>query len=191
MSTIQTENLLGLDNLPIDGGWQLLSTVVASADATINITGLSSNYFVYKFVWSDLKPASDASTFELLTSSDNGETWDEGGSDYAWDHHIVNHGTAASVSTTGDSLDSEIAMFDNCGFSTNEFNTFIVTLFNPSGLVYTKFAWLGYQTNISTASYQVQGGGIRYEAAAVNAVRFRFHNGDISVGTLWVYGIKA
>jgi len=185
MATIQTENLLGLDNKPLDG-WTLLSTTVASSDSTIDIINLSSDYFMYKFIWYGVKPSTDGETFTIRTSSDNGGSWDSSSTHYAWVWHSI-----PSHTLVGDNSDNEITITDNNGNSTNEASDWEITCFNPTGPEYTKFKWEGNQLDQSTDGNLIFGGGLRLESAAVDGVRFLFESGNIASGTLWVYGVKA
>jgi len=190
MATIQTENLLGLDNKPLDG-WTLLSTTVASSDSTIDIINLSSDYFMYKFVWYGVKPSSDDVDFNIRTSSDNGSSWDSSSSDYAWIWHRVGATGSPAHLLVGDNADGEITVRDSNGNATNESSDWEITCFNPSGTEYTKFKWEGNQMNASTEGNLIFGGGLRLSTTAVDGVRFLFDSGNIASGTLWVYGVKA
>ncbi len=193
--TIQTENLLDLDNKPLDG-WTLLSTtVVSGTPSEIDVINLSSDYFAYKFVWYAIKPATDGVDLYIRTSSD-GVSWDSTGSDYAWARHGGKIDTTPSHVVAGDNLDAQINTVIDKGAAANENADMEITLFNPSGTEYTKFIWnsIGRPSEDITGSvdpWRWIGGGIRLEAAAVNGVRFLMSSGNITSGTLWVYGIKA
>ncbi len=191
MSTITANNVMKVDGSPVLG-WTLLSTTVASGDATIDITGLTSDYFAYKFIWYAIQPATDDRDIWMRTSSDNGISWDSAGSDYAWAVHEVSMATSPIHIVGGDSADSEISVIDSCGSATNETNDYEITLFNPSGTEYTKFKWEGFTViSVAAAAEHVTGAGVRLEAAAVNGVRFLFETGNIAQGTLKVYGVRA
>ena len=191
--TLKTENLLGLDDKPLDG-WTLLSTTVASSDATIDITGLSSDYFVYKFIWYAILPATTLQSLHILTSSDNGSNWDVGASDYAWANHRVTMTTVPGHTPTGDDADAQMVVTNTMDTGTDQTADLEITCFNPSGTEYTKFKWevSGTMNNEGTSNEHIMGAGLRLEAAAaVNGVRFLFASGNITSGQLWVYGIKA
>ncbi len=177
-------------------GWTLLSTTVASGDATIDITDLTDEYAMYKFVWTGLAPATESTTkFFMRTDSDNGASFDAGASDYAWSNHRV----SMLVSTPahdpeGDDSDSEMQINGNdaLGTNANELMDVEITCFNPSGTEYTKFKWEGmyFDAGATPLGNHIIGAGIRLSAALVDAVQFLYSTGNIEVGTLKVYGVR-
>lgn len=192
MATIKTENLLGSDNKSLDG-WTLLSTTVASSDATIDIINLSSDYFVYKFVWYGVKPSIDDNVFGIQISTNNGGDWDSGSTNYARVRHFITMATSPSHTVQGDDLNAEMGMISALGGAANpnRFSDWEITCFNPSGTEYTKFKWEGTAINDDGVGMHVVGGGVRLSAADVDGVRFLMSSGNIATGTLWVYGLKA
>jgi len=170
-------------------GWRLIETQVASASATIDVINLTSEFFLYKFIWSAVAPATDAQSLWLRTSTNNGTSWDSGASDYAWSHHFVSMEVTEAHGENGDNFDSELAVSAAMGFATNEDGAFEVTCFNPSGTGYTKFKYEGTSERSDGVQRFYTGGGLRLSAAAVNGVRFLFASGNITSGILKVYGI--
>ncbi len=195
--TLITTNLTdGSGAALLGGGWDFIKTQVASGNPTIDVINLSSDYFVYKFIWSGLAPATESTTkFYIRTSSTNGSTWDGGGTNYAWSNHRVSMTGSPAHDPEGDNSDSEIQINGNdaLGTNANELMDLEITLFNPSGTEYTKFKWEGvYFDNAATPlGNHIIGAGVRLSAADVNGVRFLMSSGNIASGTLWVYGIKA
>ncbi len=171
----------------------LLASQTASNDATINVTGLSSVYQAFVFVWSGLQPVTNAVFFLMRTSTDGGTIYDAGASDYAHVSHRVQIATTATHDIGGDEADDRIELWDNAQFgnAANEFSAFEIMLFNPLGTNETKVVWEGVVVNSSTLGQAITGSGVRLSAANVDAIRFLFSSGNISVGTLKVYGIKA
>ena len=193
MSTITANNVTRVDGGPVLG-WALLSTTVASADATIDVTGLNSDYFMYKFVWYGVQPDTESTTkFHIRTSSDNGASFDAGVSDYAWGNHRVSMTTSPAHDPEGDNADSEIQINGNdaLGTNANELMDLEITLFNPSATEYTKVKWEGTYFDAGVLGNHIVGAGVRLSAAAVDGVRFLYSTGNISVGTLKVYGVRA
>ncbi len=174
------------------GQWNLLETVVTSADATVDIINLSSTYFAYKFVWNALTAATDFDDFLIRTSTDNGSTWDAGTSDYAWVIHIVTMHTAPGHFVAGDNADGSVRVIDGLGNAANEKVDCEVTCFNPSSTGFTKFVSTAVTWNAGVSRYDnTICGGTRLSAANVGGVRFLMSTGNITSGTLKVYGIRA
>ena len=169
------------------GAWDLLTTVTASNDTSIDITGLSSKHFAYKFVWAAI--AHDSSGhLRIRTDANNGVSFDEGVSDYAWAAHRVSMQTTPAIPVDGD----DASDFIRTSFFPQVSGEIIVTLFNPSGTEFTKMVWEGVH-NFSTGSGRanVVGGGMRRSAALVDALQFFNSTGNIASGTLKVYGLRA
>ncbi len=175
------------------GAWDLLETVVASGDASIDIINLSSKHFLYRFVWSGLQASSDNDTLYLRTDANNGASFDAGSSDYKWSNHIVTCETSPTHSFTGDVSDAEIQLGGTAlwGANANELMDAVVTLFNPSVTEETKILWQYTMIDGAGTGLAMFGGGIRLSAALVDAVQFIFNTGNIAVGTLKIYGLRA
>jgi len=175
-------------------GWEFIETQTASGDATIDVLGLSS-HVVYKFFWSGLQPATESTTkFFMRTDSANGASFDAGTSDYSWVNHRISMTPTEAHDPEGDNADSEIQINGNdaLGNAANELMDLEITLFNPSGTEYTKVKWEGlYLDSAATPlGNHLWGAGARRSAAAVDAVRFLYSTGNISTGTLKVYGLS-
>jgi hypothetical protein len=59
----------------------------------------------------------------------------------------------------------------------------------PSATVYTEAIWQLNYWRDNGAQSRIQGGGARLSAADVDAVRFLFSSGNITSGTIRMYGI--
>ncbi len=173
------------------GVWDLLETVVASADTEVDIINLSSTYFAYKFIWSGLLPASDNVALWVRTDANNGASFDAAGSDYAWAGHSLSMQTSPIHSPTGDNADAQIEVSLGFGTNANELADIEVLLFDPSATEYTKLTFAATFMDAVPRGFFVSGAGVRLSAALVDAVRFLFSTGNIEVGTLKVYGMRA
>jgi len=191
MSTITANNVTRVDGKPVLG-WTLLSTTVASSDSTIDIINLSSDYFMYKFIWYGVEPSTDNIDFSARTSSDNGGDWDNATDDYEWCEHRISMNPTEAHVLRGKTEDAEFEFLDNQGSGSNEKGDFEITLFNPSDTEFTKFKWEGiYFRSIDSRWQHIISGGARVEAGVVNGVRFFYETGNIDTGTLKVYGVRA
>lgn len=182
------------DGTPIVGGsqdWVLISTATASASSAINFTGLSSTYYAYKIVITNLVPATDNTSLYFLTSTNGGSSYDAGASDYAWVRRVNALTTTTSISSTGDDADAQIVIVNAVGNSTNETLNAEVVLFNPSGTTFFRIATTVIYKASDAVEYFVQTAGVRASAADVDAVRFIMNSGNITSGTFKLYGLKA
>jgi hypothetical protein len=160
------------------GGWAFISSATASASATLDFTsGIDSTYAVYAFVFSNLVPATNSVDFYLRTSTDGGSTYDSGASDYGWksDSGNVSNDTEIKISATNTVTNTAASAISGSLF-----------LYQPSVTYVTSTYSIGY---LSGSSYERSDGtGRRHAAADVDAVRFYFSSGNITSGTIYMYG---
>ena len=167
-----------------------ISTTTASASSSIDFTGLSSTYASYLFIFQSLAPASDLVDLWIRTSTDNGSTYDSGANDYGWAYS----GGSASPANTSDRAAREGVLKEDCGNATNETTCGWLKLLNPSNSG-SRCGWVGEIVGevglASEIGYSNAFGGSTRADAAVDAVRFMYSSGNISSGSISIYGIKA
>ena len=173
------------------GQWNLLATATPSAVAIVDIIGLTSEYFVYKFIWSNLKTVTNDAALQMRTSTDNGATFDTGGTDYSWANHKVFMQVVVTSQVLGDNEDDALQVGASIGHDANEFADLEITLFNPTSAEFTKVSDRSVGATGATSFYDARGAGMRLSAVAVNAVQFLLTAGNISSGTVKMYGIRA
>lgn len=169
------------------GTWQLLSTQVASNSATINFTGLTTAYEIYKIMISDVIPASSGS-FRMRVSSNNGSSYDAGATDYfnslsAYDENnvfTVQNNNAASIRLDHTSLSS-----------TSQGNSWEITLVEPAVSLNNNGPFWICRYLDSTGTFQkvVSGQGRRAATQVNNAVQFFVGAGNLTSGTFNLYGV--
>jgi hypothetical protein len=176
----------------------LISTQTASGSATISFTsGIDDTYDSYVFKFYNIHPATADANFQFDTSDDGGSSYDtnktttsfrakhkEDGSNTALEYraNADQAGTSATYQTLAENLST-----GNDDNGNGE-----LYLFNPSSTTFVKH-FLGRFT-----SYQHSEGGNQDQftagyvniTAAVNAVLFRFHTGNIDSGVIKLYGIS-
>ncbi len=175
------------------GVWDLIETVIADADTTVDIINLSSTYFVYKFAWSDMQPGTTSTTLMMRTDANNGASFDAGTSDYAYaNHRLAMDPTSPAHAVRGEDSFTSMEIQINLETGSNAHSSFELLLFNPSDTEYTKAVWAGtIRATIGSFWIHNTGAGIRLSAALVDAVRFFFSSSaTVLVGTLKVYGMK-
>lgn len=183
-------NSITLATVDSSSQWVKISSATASSSSSIDFTGLSSTYEAYKVIISGLTSSSNRDTLYFRTSTDNGSSYDSGGSDYQWGYLET---STSSNSAKTDTSDSEIHLTDNeHGDQSNETADLEVTIYDPSATTFTKINWSCMMTDDSSATRRAyNGGGYRESAADVDAIRFIMSTGNIATGEFILYGIEA
>ncbi len=173
------------------GAWDLLETVVASSDSVIDITGLSSKHFLYRFIWQGLEPVDTSAIFQMRTDANAGASFDTGASDYGFTFATNGMDTTPANSVSGDNTRDGLLTSSLHGDGSNQSGSFEITCFNPSDTEFTKFAWSANFEHPSNGQFFNYGGGVRSSAALVDAVQFSFTATNIFAGILKIYGLRA
>lgn len=169
-------------------GMTLISTATASSSATIEFTGLTSTYFMYKIIFSNLLPASN-STLYLRTSTNGGSTWDSGASNYNW--RYMQTTVAGSTTASGNSSDSQIEILSSLSSAANEQSCGIIDIYNPLATGYCRMIMYGHRFGSATNQTTQHGGAARLAAADVDAIQLLMSTGNIATGTFKLYGLAA
>lgn len=162
-----------------------LDTKTASASATIDFA-LPTGYCRFEVIITGVKPVTDGDDFWIRTSTDGGSTYDAGSTDYAYSFTTIND--AAGTGVTADTGSSRIILEASLGNAANEFNSFVINLYNPSASNYFHITSEGSGTNTTGVFRGITGMGIRKAAADVTNVRFMMSSGNISTGIFTLFG---
>jgi hypothetical protein len=190
------DNVTALPSAFSEDGITLISSQTASASATISFTsGIDSTYKAYKFVFSNIHPATDNVQFQFNLSTDGGSNYNVTKTTTAFFniHKEDDSETAFTYQTSSDLAQS--TSFQNIcievGNDSDENVSGSLTLFNPSSTVYVKHFLLNSEHNsyhnFSMNSFRA---GYANTTSAVNAIRFQMSSGNIDAGTIYLYGIK-
>lgn len=172
----------------------LLATKTASASATLNFTEFNNAvYRRYEFDLENVFLATDDLTLFLRTSTNGGSSYDSGASDYQWSLTGMSGATAVSTGSTGaGSINLTNSTAGNrIGNAAGEYGVNgIIVMFNAGNAasatdIQTRISYF----NTATAYSQYIGSGVRAAAADVDAVRFLPTSGNITSGTIRMYGI--
>lgn len=168
-----------------NAGYVLLQnpTEITSPVASAEFTDLTSGYDMYEIHLFDIIPVTDAVSFFVRTSSDNGSTWDSTVGDY---DYIF--GTSSTTS------DGEIRPFgaNTVGSDTDEFGVSgVIKVFNPTNTSnYTHLSWHISFVDTGGILRSYTGAGRRLEKATVDAIQFTFSSGNIESGRFKIFGIR-
>lgn len=160
-------------------------SAVATCDFT---TGIDSTYDEYLFTLTDVLPATDGAGLRGRVSEDAGSNFKAGGSDYAYETANVTAGAWAVSSSNGA---DHARLSGGVGSAAAKGISGEVRLFAPSGTANNK-----KMTSVTTAQdaaargFNVSGCVYVGTTNAVNGFRFLFSSGNITSGTIALYGVR-
>jgi hypothetical protein len=170
------------------GSMTFISAVTADDDATMSFTGIDSTYDRYVFTLEALRPATDATRLYLLTSTNGGTGYDTGGSDYV---SFVSYMTGGTAAVDVNDNDAFLRVGPPTGNASSESVNGTMELHSPSNTaMFTQVSGRGsfsHTNGTVKAWYQA---GARKSAADVDAVQFKMAAGNITSGTIRMYGIS-
>lgn len=170
------------------GALVLLGTYTPAAAASVDITSvLSSTYDDYIIILSDISPSVDGVNLQLLTSSNNGSSWDSAADSYAYACGLGN-GTGG-YNDFGSSSSTFIQITNSSSNTANEGGSLKINLFNANSSANKFVEWGGGYTSAAGSFYWMKGMGKRKSISAINALQLKYSSGNIT-GTVKVYGIK-
>jgi hypothetical protein len=175
---------------------QLLQTINIGSDASIDITGINSDYDKYEIDLIGVVISTDGQSIRMRTSSDGGSSFDSGASDYRQVGHTSRHsGSTGSASELYYSVvDDEVQLNYGAGVGNagaERFNC-TVEIFTPSETA-------PYCTGHFRSVYQYSADGTLCRATyawerrtgnVVDAVQFFTPVGTFTSGTIKVYGVR-
>jgi hypothetical protein len=186
-----------LANAPADG-ITLISSQTASNSASISFTsGLTSTYKAYKFVFVNTRPVTNNIALQFNFSTDGGSNYNVTKTSSTFGAYQNETGSSTSLSysinddlaqSTGfQNIDVHAPTADDRNLSGS------LILFNPSSTTYVKHFITNTNHGHRGASYFSINSfvaGYGNTTSAINAVQFKMSSGNISVGTIYLYGIK-
>lgn len=172
---------------PSSGALTLLSTVTASASATVDVeTTFDSTYDAYMLVVSGAKPATDS--VSLLARMKIG------GSYITTSTYISTGGYTSLAGNQETTLATEITLVSGVwGNDAASSCDVVIYIFNPSSTAFKKqIRYEATSLRIDTGATQVQtrsGLGVNNGTAALTGIRFFASSGNISAGKFRLYGL--
>jgi hypothetical protein len=181
----------------VSDGITLISSQTASASATISFTtGIDSTYKAYKFVFSNIHPATDAVDFQFNLSTDSGSNYNvTKTTTFFRPYHQEDDLGAALEYVAAEDLAQSTAFQSIADRQDNDNDSALsgsLTLFNPASTTYVKHFISVIDRVFGTSPIQANDfmAGYGNTTSAVNAIQFKFSSGNIDDGTIYLYGIK-
>jgi hypothetical protein len=173
---------------PSSGAMVFLSSVIASASATVDVENtFSSTYDVYELVASGVVPANDGEQFRMTMKI--GGTY-VGGSSYRY-VRTSSLSTSSSYVGGNNNGDGAIILGINVQNGASVPINFRLRIYNPSSTTLQKaVTWEGYyQDTLTPAVTMSFGSGSNNGTDALTGIRFVMGSGNITSGTFRLYGI--
>jgi len=176
------------------GGLVLLSTTtISSAVANVSITsGIDSTYDRYQIVIDDLKTSSQVG-INLLFSYNGGSTYAAGvhAGGISRSHSDTNVVGYNYFVGSDNPISAGLAVDDGTVSSASSFNSTIELIHPSSTTSYMNFTVKSVFNDSSGATIFVDGGGKETSpTSAVNAIRLQGSSGNLTSGTVKLYGIE-
>lgn len=171
------------------GGFRLISTTNPSASATVDLTGLSTTYSVYKIIVNRWLATAALSNMVLRCSTNNGASYDAG-ANYNWAYTSTKLDTVPGLAAVGATASTGIQLFQGTSATAGQTTNVEITLRSPATDTFViDFIMTAFLSG--DGWYTVTGGGVYTGAASVNAVRLLQSANTIASGSVKLYGIPA
>lgn len=178
------------------GSLTKISSQTASNSTSLSFTtGMDTTYKEYVFKFFNMKPATDGVVFQFNLSTDGGSNYNVTKTSIT---QLTYHGEDGSAGTLhgagGYQLQQSTAYQgtgENVGSDADQGVSGEVHFYDPSNTTHTKH-YSGYisQTHKSDYSWNVYLFGYGNTTSAVDAIDFKYSSGNISSGTIIMYGVS-
>lgn len=187
-----------LDSGVATGNLILLSTQTASNSSSISFTsGIDSTYDSYIFKFVDIKTVTDGVQFGFQGSTNGGSSY---GITTTVSYYNAYHDEGDSATSLGyrtgedQASSTDYQSFQiNYASGSDESGCGFLQLFNPSSTTFIKH-FISRSSNYHNANYAIDcffGGYFHTTSSAVNAIDFKTSSGNISTGTIKMYGVSS
>ena len=171
-------------------GRVLLATKTASASASLDFTEFNNAvYRRYEFELESILPATDNVALRMLTSTDGGSSYDAGASDYAY--ALTEKGAGAETDATDSLAAAFMIICPSVGNAAGEQGVSgIVTVWGAGATAKTTVRTVLHSfDSLDGSPLMVNGVGARLANQDTDAIRFLFSSGNITSGTIRMFGI--
>ena len=176
-------------------GPKLILSQTASDSTSISFTsGIDSTYDHYMFVFVNMRPATNSQQFKWQVSSDGGSSYGMTTTSTAYRaYHYESNLAQAIAYVAGDAVTQStnyIPTLEQIGNGADQSASGILHLFSPSSTTYMKnFACHLHSMHAIGITLDCWTSGIVNSATAINAIDFKMGTGNITDGTIKMYGV--
>lgn len=170
-------------------GWVLLEEHTASTSAALNFTtGITSDFDEYAIEIIEIVTATDNASITVQVSTDGGANYDATSGHYAWQAWAMVSGGSGSNGSTSDTKITLIVS-QTSGTNNTNFSGFY-RLYNPGGASRKIITGVGTGWDSSgTRLISYTAGGSYLQTTAVNAFRIIASSGNLTSGTVRLFGV--
>jgi len=169
----------------------LLATRTGASSANLNFTEFNNAaYPFYQFVLENVLPGTDAVTLQMLFSTNGGLSYDNGAGNYGHAGVGASSGTPVSAAVQSDTV-INLTIANDVGNAAGELGVTGVALLYHAGNAATRTRVRGELSYDNAAGNMLVWSvtGRRLANQDTDAVRFQFSSGNISSGTIRMYGL--
>lgn len=188
------DNVTALPSSLADG-ITLISSQTASSSASLSFTtGINSTYKAYKFVFSNIHPASQ-SDLQFQGSTDGGSNYGVTITSTVFRayHYEADNGDGLAYITNSDLAQSTsfqpLVQITTLGNAADDCLSGSLTIFNPSSTTYVKH-FISSASAVEIGNWTSYVAGYFNTTSAINAFQFKMGTGNIDDGKIYLYGIK-
>ena len=176
-------------------GPKLILSQTASDSASISFTsGIDSTYDHYMFVFVNMRPASNSQKFNWQVSSDGGSSYGMTTTSTFWRAYHYEDNTASGVAYDASAAVTQstnyIPTLEQIGNGADQSASGILHLYSPSSTTYMKnFASHVNAMHAIGIELDCWSSGYVNSTTAINAIDFKMASGNITDGTIKMYGV--
>ena len=175
------------------GAWEFVSNTAVSSQTSVTISGMDSTYDYYEIHCGDLRATTNGSLqFMIRTSTNNGTSFDSGGSDYT--HAAFGISSSGSIYYSGSQANDKINMMPfEAGWFYSKSNDYIIwKVYRPNNSsTGPGIGWEAHYCNSNPRAFYAAGYGHRDAAYACTAIQiYNTRNSDSFTGNFRLYGLK-
>ena len=157
------------------GAWALISSTNLSAVTTLAFVLDATQYYNYKWIFSNIRPTTNTNRLAVRTSTDGGSSYSSGTSDYQYCAGSL--ASQAALDQNGNQ-NANMGVMNNLPVGSSYGQNYEIILFDPSNAtVKPKFQYLHAGENVSGVNMTSWGSTQRVTTADVDAVQFLWEQG--------------
>lgn len=168
--------------------YDLLATYSLSSVASLDMTSVITDDYSMYVVIGSLVPATDGANLHLRTSTDNGSSFNSGGSDY----QQQNLDAGVATVSAGESTGGQVILSLSTGSAAGEYLSLQMTVAEPTNSsLQTIVSASVAPINATFGDMRIrQVSGRRVTAEDNDAIQLLFSSGNIESGEVRIYGVK-
>lgn len=162
--------------------FELIGSATANNSASITVSGLTSTYIAFKVIIQSLSPVTDNTRLLMRLNGISS-------ANYLWANKYLTFATTPTESADGSAGTTSWTLSGTWGNGTNDLAHGIIEIIYPNSVAPVSANWM-MTSNDGVNIYRIFGGG-HLNTTSVSSVTLLAASGNLSSGTMHVYGIRA